>query len=101
VDRIYNDTIPEPQRQPACVIACPAGARHFGDLGDPSSAVSQLVAARSGFELMPELGYRPVNRYLPPREKPAPNPNPPAEAAPTPMDIKHPLLRWLDRALSR
>jgi hypothetical protein len=23
------------------------------------------------------------------------------EAAPTPLDIKNPLLRWLDRALSR
>ncbi len=101
VDRIYNETIPEAQRQPACVTACPAGARHFGDLGDPASAVSQLVAARGGFELMPELGYRPVNRYLPPRDKPAPNPNPPAEAAPTRAEITNPLLRWLDRALAR
>jgi Fe-S-cluster-containing dehydrogenase component len=101
VDRIYNETIPEAQRQPACVIACPTGARHYGDLGDPESKVSQLVAARGGYALMPELGYKPVNRYLPPRERPAPNPNPPAEAAPTAMDLKNPLLRWLDRALSR
>ena len=101
VDRIYNETIPEKQRQPACVITCPVGARHFGDLGDPTSAVSRLVAERGGFDLMPELDYKPVNKYLPPRERPAPNPHPPAEASPTPLDIQNPLLRWLDRALSR
>jgi hypothetical protein len=59
------------------------------------------VASRGGFDLMPELGYNPVNKYLPPRERPAPNPNPTAEATPTQMDITNPLLRWLDRALSR
>ena len=52
---------------PACVAACPTSARHFGDLGDPSSAVSQLVAERGGVDLMPELGYQPTNKYLPPR----------------------------------
>ena len=101
VDRIYNETIPEAQRQPACVITCPVGARHFGDLGDPGSKVSQLVAQRGGYDLMPEMGYRPVNKYLPPREKPAMKPHNLQEAAPTPLDIKNPLLRWLDRALSR
>src|SRR5260370_4493737 len=45
----------------------PVSARHFGDLGDPDSAVSQMVAQRRGGDLMPELGYRPVNKYLPPR----------------------------------
>ena len=54
-------------RMPACVRACPTGARHFGDLGDPDSAVSQLVAERGGFDLLPEFGYKPVNKYLPPR----------------------------------
>ena len=69
VDRIHNENLPEEDRQPACVRTCPAGARHFGDLGDPDSAVSQLAAARGGFDLMPELGTAPVNKYLPPRPK--------------------------------
>ena len=56
---------------PACVKACPTGARHFGDLGDADSAVSQLVAERGGFDLLPEMGYKPVNKYLPPRNRAA------------------------------
>src|SRR5207237_7619609 len=68
IDRIYNETLPEAERQPACVATCPSRARHFGDLGDPNSKVSQLVAERGGIALMPELGYAPVNRYLPPRK---------------------------------
>jgi Fe-S-cluster-containing dehydrogenase component len=98
VDRIYNETIPEAQRQPACVLACPTKARHFGDLGDPDSKVSQLVAERGGQPLMPELGYGPVNSYLPPRRRVDTQP---VEDAPTPMDIKNPVLRWMDRVLSR
>ena len=43
------------------MLACPTKARHFGDLGDPDSAVSQLVAERGGQPLLPELGYGPVN----------------------------------------
>jgi Fe-S-cluster-containing dehydrogenase component len=70
VDRIDNHELPEAERQPACVLACPTHARHFGDLGDPGSAVSKLVAGRAGFGLLDELGYAPVNRYLPPRTPP-------------------------------
>jgi Fe-S-cluster-containing dehydrogenase component len=69
VDKIYNENLPEADRVPACVSTCPAHARHFGDLGDPDSDVSRLVADRGGYELMPELGYKPVNRYLPPRPR--------------------------------
>ena len=69
VDRIYNEHLEPEDRQPACVKACPTGARHFGDLGDTGSKVSQLVAERGGYDLLPDMGYRPVNKYLPPRPR--------------------------------
>jgi sulfite dehydrogenase (quinone) subunit SoeB len=100
VDKIYNENLAAEDRVPACVATCPAKARHFGDLGDPDSEVSQLVAARGGVELMPELGYKPVNRYLPPRR--GRHTGGPAALAPAgPDDDLHPVLRWIDRVLSR
>ncbi|HET8897565.1 MAG TPA: 4Fe-4S dicluster domain-containing protein [Rhodanobacteraceae bacterium] len=104
VDRIYNETLDEADRQPACVMACPTRARHFGDLGDPASAVSQQVAARGGYALEPELGYQPVNRYLPPRPRRAGTAvaavTAPADEAFDANQLPTPL-RWLDRLLSR
>lgn len=69
VDRIYNENLEAEDRLPACVKACPTGARSFGDLGDPQSDVSKLVAERGGYDLMPEMGYKPTNKYLPPRSR--------------------------------
>jgi Fe-S-cluster-containing dehydrogenase component len=69
VDRIYNENLAEDDRIPACVKACPTGARHFGDLGDANSDVSKLVEERGGYDLLPEMGYKPVNKYLPPRAR--------------------------------
>ncbi len=69
VDRIYNENLPEIDREPACVRTCPAGARHFGDFNDPDSNVSTLSRERGGMDLMPEMGTKPVNKYLPPRPK--------------------------------
>ncbi len=105
VDRIDNQSLSEYDRQPACVQACPTRARHFGDLGDPDSAVSKLVAARDGQALMPELGYRPTNRYLPPRKRrnKVGDTGAPAALADHGFDPARasPLLRWADRLLSR
>lgn len=106
VDRIYNETLEPEDRQPACVRACPTGARHFGDLGDPDSAVSQLVKERDGYGLMPETGYKPVNRYLPPRPRrdghaaadTAAGEEPPVSG---PADIADKFFRWADKVLSR
>jgi molybdopterin-containing oxidoreductase family iron-sulfur binding subunit len=54
---------------PACVGSCPARARFFGDLNDPKSQVSKLIAERSGYQLLPEMGTDPSVYFLPPRRK--------------------------------
>ena len=84
-------------------MACPTSARHFGDLGDPDSDVSRMVADRRGADLLPELGYRPVNKYLPPRaHRQAPLRSAPEPAAPADnISIAERLARWADRVLSR
>jgi sulfite dehydrogenase (quinone) subunit SoeB len=98
IDRIYNQNLPESDRVPACVAACPTGARHFGDLGDPASPVSQLVRERGGVDLLPELGYQPTNKYLMPRScsDRAPNLN-----APVLEPLASGFLAWVDKVLSR
>jgi Fe-S-cluster-containing dehydrogenase component len=103
IDRIYNDNLAPEERQPACVMVCPTHARFYGDLGDPSSAVSEMVAERGGRDLMPELGYRPVNKYLPPRRgRMAPALESSGSVVTTaPEAADNRLLRWVDRLLSR
>ena len=68
VDRIYDSTLPEADRKPACVLACPTSARLFGDIHDPESAVSQAIRENGGYALMPEWGTHPANHYLPRRK---------------------------------
>ena len=101
VDRIYNDNLPEVDREPVCVRSCPSKARHFGDLSDPESDVSKLVADRGGFDLMPEQGTAPVNQYLPPRPRDRAGTQVPALL---PLKIEEQLdgfLGWVDRALDK
>jgi Fe-S-cluster-containing dehydrogenase component len=97
VDRIYNENLPEEDRVPACVRTCPSGARHFGDLGDPDSDVSKLVEARGGYDLMPDLGTKPTNKYLPPRPKDTLDTAPLSVVA----DEAKGFLGWLDKALEK
>jgi Fe-S-cluster-containing dehydrogenase component len=103
IDRIYNENLTSEERVPACVSTCPVGARHFGDFGDPDSEVSRLSREREGYELMPEMDYKPVNRYLPPRPRQAQDGCTGAAAAlePAPQTAAaNPFLRWIDRVLS-
>lgn len=96
IDRIYDEALPEAERQPACVLTCPTGARAFGDFDDPDSHVSRSVEARGGRQPLPELGYDPVNRYLPPRA-PARAPAASALEASLPERIKG----WLGKTITR
>ena len=103
IDRIYNENLPEEDREPACVRSCPTNARFFGDFSDPESGVSRLVDERDGVDLMPEQGTAPVNRYLLPKRRqgqeqyPAPDFSLAELADSTPDGI----LGWIDRNLAR
>lgn len=50
--------------QPACIEVCPGRARHFGDLNDPESEVSRLIASRKYEQLLSEEGTKPSVYYL-------------------------------------
>ena len=89
VDRIYDERLPESERIPMCVRTCPTHARHFGDFADPDSFVSRLAAERGAVDPLPELGYQPTCRYLPPRTQ-AVDETKPLAAAPNGLSD------WLD-----
>jgi Fe-S-cluster-containing dehydrogenase component len=50
--------------QPACVAVCPTRCLWFGDLDDPQSDVSRLLASRKHHTLLPEAGTSPRVFYL-------------------------------------
>ncbi len=54
----------DPEATPVCVNSCIAGALHFGDLDDPESPVSLLLASNEWFRMHEELGTGPNIYYL-------------------------------------
>ena len=54
----------DPEATPACVNACITQALSFGDLDDPQSNVSRLVAQNRHFRMHEELGTGPGFYYL-------------------------------------
>ncbi len=49
---------------PACVEACPVGARIFGDLRDPQSMVRKILREKRVYVLKPALGTEPKVYYI-------------------------------------
>jgi len=54
----------DPEATPACVVVCPVGARVFGDLNDPESVVSKLIAKYATHQLREDLGTGPRVYYI-------------------------------------
>lgn len=54
----------DPGATPACANACIADALIFGDLDDPESRVSRLLASHESFAMHEDLGTGPGLRYL-------------------------------------
>jgi len=50
-------------RQPACMEACPTGARVFGNLLDPNSEIRYILEHKTVFRLKEELGTEPKFWY--------------------------------------
>ena len=55
----------EKNEQPACVESCKYDALIFGDINDPKSYVSKLLAVKDSVRIRPELGTEPQLRYIP------------------------------------
>lgn len=51
-------------RYPACLEACPTGARKFGDLNDPNSEIRKIVTEKRVYVLKEELGTEPRFFYF-------------------------------------
>lgn len=56
----------DPQATPACVNACPVGARVFGNAKDPDSPISRFLAQNPTFRLREDFGTEPKVHYVRP-----------------------------------
>ncbi len=55
--------------EPFCVICCEGQAMVFGDLNNPNSKISQMIAEREVFQLKLEEKTKPSVYYCPPKPK--------------------------------
>jgi Fe-S-cluster-containing dehydrogenase component len=55
--------------EPFCVICCEGQAMNFGDINDPNSYVSKLIAEKETFQLKTEAHTGPSVYYCPPKPK--------------------------------
>ena len=98
VDRIGNENLPEEDREPACVRTCPTGRGISATLRTPKVWYRSWSPPRGGYDLMPEMGTKPTNKYLPPRKK---GPGEASLLAPL-LDVKAVgIAGWLDRMLGK
>ncbi len=51
-------------RYPACLEACPVGARKFGNLLDPNSEIRKVIEKKRVFRLKEELNTEPKFFYF-------------------------------------
>jgi len=54
---------------PACVNACPVGARIFGDLKDPNSPISEFMEQNETSRIREDFGTQPNVRYVLPEKE--------------------------------
>ena len=54
----------DPEATPMCAVACIANAIVFGDLDDPTSRVSRMIADGGAHPLLPECATQPSVYYL-------------------------------------
>jgi tetrathionate reductase subunit B len=59
---VYRLDVGQP---PACVETCVGGSPHAGDLNDPNSKVSQLLAKHGHTVMYEEAGTEPKIFYIP------------------------------------
>ncbi len=58
IHRIYQG------EEPACVATCIGDARHFGDINDPNSDVSKLLATNDYYRVYEAAGTEPAIYYI-------------------------------------